>query len=158
MEVKNPGNNEVVGSDLHKVIKQNGFANGITGNITFQRGTTDRNFVQMDCVIFNFQGAKFRHVGTMAVETPDFKNCEQYKKAYGTALSKDCKTMIFHGLYEPITVARRSSHSLSICIVVALVFWTDGTANVPEVREFGEFTFSFLCSFVCAVSIFPDIC
>ena len=115
LEAKNPGNekpgtNKVDGSHLYAVIKRNGFANGITGNITFQRGTTDRNFGQMDCVIFNFQGAKFRRVGTMAVETPDFKNCEQYKKAYGTALSKECQKMMFHGLFELITVSRRSSH------------------------------------------------
>ena len=60
--------------------------------------------------------------------------------------------MIFRGLYEPITVARHSSHSLLICIVVALACWTDGTANVPGIRVFGEFTFSFLCSFACAAS------
>ena len=110
LEVKNPGNNEVVGSDLHKVIKQNGFANGITGNIDFESKSADRDFLHKDFIVFNFQGAKFVRVGTIVAETPEFKDCEQYKKAYGTALSKECKKMIFYGLFELITVARRSSH------------------------------------------------
>ena len=50
----------------------------------------------MDYVVFTFQGAKFIRVGTIAAEKPEFK--------------KECKKMIFRGLYEPITVVRHSSH------------------------------------------------
>ena len=152
LEVKRVTEYNLNGSHLHEVIKQNGFADGITGNIDFESKSADRDFFHKDFIVFNFQGAKFVRVGTIVAETPEFKDCEQYKKAYnGTALSKDCKTMIFRGLYERITLARASSHLLSICIVVALAFWTDGTEKAPKVREFREFTFSFLCC-LCSVA------
>ena len=121
MEVKNPGNNKVDGSHLHEVIKRNGFAGGITGNITFQRDNADRDFLHMDGIVFNFQNGTFVRVGTIVAGKPEFKDCEQYKKEYGTALSRVCKKIVFRGVYAPVTVARRSSHSLSHCIVVALL-------------------------------------
>ena len=121
LEVKNPGNDKVDGSHLHGVIKRNGFADGITGNITFQRDSPDRDFLGMDGIVFNFQNGTFVRVGTIVAGKPEFKDCEQYKKAYGKALSRVCTKMIFRGVYAPVTIARRSSHSLSHCIVVALL-------------------------------------
>ena len=113
LEVKNPGNSKVDGSHVHAAIKRNGFANGITGNITFQRDSADRDFLRMDGIVFNFQNGTFVRVGTIVAEKPEFKDCEQYKKEYGTALSRVCKEIVVPGLYAPVTVARCSLHSLS---------------------------------------------
>ena len=157
LEVKTPGSNRVAGPHLHAAIKRSGFANGITGQIKFKSEGVDRDFQHMNYIVFNAQNGAFVRVGTILEDTPEFKDCAQYKSKYGTTLSRECKDMIFRGLYELITVARRLPHSLLHCIVAALAFWTDGTANVPDVRVFRESTF--LCVFfVCAVSIFPDIC
>ena len=110
LEVMRVSKYNLNGSLLHEVIKQNGFADGITGSIRFESKSADRDFQKKGYIVFNFQDAKFVRVGTIVAETPEFKDCEQYKKAYGTALSKECKKMIFHGLFELITVSRRSSH------------------------------------------------
>ena len=141
LEVKNPGNNKVDGSHLHEVIKRNGFAGGITGNITFQRDNADRDFLHMDYIVFNFQNGAFVRVGIIGADTPEFKDCEQYKKAYGTALSRGCKKTIFRGVYAPVTVVRRSSHSLSCCIVVVLAFGQTARQTYPKFVYLGSSLF-----------------
>ena len=99
LEVNNPGNNKVDGSHLHGVIKRNGFADGITGKINFTSEGVDRDFQHMNYIVFNAQNGAFARVGTILEDTPEFKDCAQYKKAYGTTLSRECKDMIFRGLY-----------------------------------------------------------
>ena len=99
LEVKNPGNSKVDGSHLHAAIKRNGFADGTTGQIKFKSKGVDRDFQHMNYVVFNYQNGAFVRVGTILEDTPEFKDCAQYKKEYGTTLSRECKGMIFLGLY-----------------------------------------------------------
>ena len=138
LEVKRVTEYNLNGSHLHEVIKKNGFADGITGNIAFENKSADRNFQHMDYIVFNFQNGAFVRVGTIVAETPEFKDCEQYKKAYGTALSRVCKELVVRGLYAPVTVAKRSSHSLSHCIVFVLAFGQTARQTYPKFVYLGS--------------------
>ena len=74
-------NSDFDGERLHKVIKQKGLPDGITGTITFDRDSTsaDRNFSRVVYNVYNFQkkDEKFVQVGTTAAgNNQQFKHCK----------------------------------------------------------------------------------
>ena len=117
LEVQNPGKGKVDGLHLRKVMQRKGFADGITGPITFQSEIPDRETVRMSYILFNFQKVGFSRAGSIATgNASSFKDCEQYRTDYGAPSLKDeCKAIVFRGLCSKLFVGQA---------FVAVVFFT----------------------------------
>ena len=100
LEVQNQGKGKVDGVKLRETIQRKGFADGITGPITFRSQIPDRETIRMDYVVFNFQQDGFSRGGSIGtVNASSFKNCDQYQKYYGSdSLKDECKAIVFRGL------------------------------------------------------------
>ena len=97
LEKKRRGELQVNGTHLREVMQQNGFADGITGPITFERTVPDRETSLMDYIIFNFQKDGFIRRGSITTSNESsFKNC---------VTPDECTALIFRGLYS--NLARR---------------------------------------------------
>ena len=95
LEKKRRGELQVNGTHLREVMQQNGFADGITGPITFERTVPDRETSLMDYIIFNFQKDGFIRRGSITTSnTSSFKNC---------VTPDECTALIFRGLYSNLT-------------------------------------------------------
>ena len=117
LEKKRRGELKVNGTHLREVMQQNGFADGITGPITFQSEIPDRETVRMSYILFNFQKVGFSRAGSIATgNASSFKDCEQYRKDYGAPSLKDeCKAIVFRGSCSNLFVGQA---------FVAVVFFT----------------------------------
>ena len=136
LEVENPGEGKVDGVRLHHTIQENGFAEGITGNITFET-STDRHFPRTGFNVLTFQKGQFVRVGSIATGNNElFKDCEQLSKEDDTPSLSGCHGIIFRGLCGPNThwigVRCICIHTRILCCCCCLL--TDGTSKVPDVR------------------------
>ena len=120
LEVQNPGKGNVDGLKLRETMQQKGFADGITGPITFRSEIPDRETIRMSYILFNFQKVGFSRAGSIATgNASSFKDCEQYRKDYGAPLLKDeCKAIVFRGLCSNLLVGQGVCRS---CIFHACV-------------------------------------
>ena len=78
---------------LRETMQKRGLPNGITGKITFQRGTSDRNFSHY--MVSNFQGEQFVRLGSISLANGSFTSCGSKRG-----------TPVFRGLCEPSTSIR----------------------------------------------------
>ena len=99
----------VDGVHLRKIMHQQGLPNGVTGDITFESGNSDRDYSQLAYTVSNFQGDQFVRLGSIAIKDWSFAPCTPSHRI------KCSNKAVFRGLCERIADTYTCDHTNVPC-------------------------------------------